>query len=180
MAHESDYKKRPKRDSVIRAAWITGILGVVAALAAVLLTRALAGSSEPNPPPSPKASSSAVAVNLTAPAPEATVSQTKPFQITGTVSHLGNDSLWLTDYDGRYFVDGEVTVSSNGAWQAVDSGVGDPHRALPFPVTLRVILADGQCAAKLNATMKSKTKYVTALPSGCSVATEVVVEVTSR
>ncbi|MGO9164348.1 MAG: hypothetical protein ACLP7J_27270, partial [Streptosporangiaceae bacterium] len=53
------------------------------------------------------------------------------------------------------------------------------RQALPFPMALRVILADAGCAAKLQQTMNSNGDYLNALPGGCTVAAAVRVEVTT-
>jgi hypothetical protein len=176
MANKSDGKGRGKRDPAIIAAWVAGTLGVVGIVVGVLLTHVLAGSSQP----STVSSTPPVAVRLTSPAPGTDVSQTKVFGVTGTVGHLGNDTLWLTDYDGGYAVDDEATVNTNGTWRALNSNVGNPHQPLPFALSLRVILASTECAAKLQEAMNSDADYLTVLPGGCAVAGAVTVNVTSR
>jgi hypothetical protein len=92
------------------------------------------------------------------------------------VSQLGNN-VWLTDYDGGYTVDNEATVNGDGTWSASDSDLGDPGEALPFYLTVRVILADSQCAATLQATYNTNNDYLTSLPGGCTVVGGVTVRV---
>ena len=120
------------------------------------------------------------AVSLTSPTPGTAVSRTRTFGVTGKTSHLGNETIWVTDYDGGYAVDDEATVYDDGEWKASDSNVGDPGRALPFRWTLRVILADAGCAARLQKTMESNGDYLNALPGGCTVAGSVTVKVATH
>jgi hypothetical protein len=150
-------------------AFVVGLATVIGAAAAVM---ALVH-------PSATVSQSQI-VSLTSPAPGTAVSQTKVFTITGTVGHLGNDTLWLTDYNHGYSVDDEATVNANDTWKALDSNVGNPGQPLPFPMTLRVILADRGCASKLEEAMDSNGDFLAALPGGCTVAATVTVDVTTR
>lgn len=145
------------------------IISVASGVAAGLIVLLIASVQSPGP-----------TVSLTSPTPGTAVSRTKVFSATGTFSHLGsNDTIWLTDYDGGYAVDDEATLNTNGTWMASDSNVGNPGKSLPFALTLRVILADAECATKLQETMNSNGDYLTALPGGCTVADAVAVKVTT-
>ena len=117
-------------------------------------------------------------VRLVAPTSGTEVSQAKGFTAEGTVSGLGNDTIWLTDYNHGYTVDDEAIVNSNGTWSASDSDLGKPGEVLPFSLAVRVILADTQCAATLQATSSTNSDYLTSLPGGCTVVGEVIVRVT--
>jgi predicted lipoprotein with Yx(FWY)xxD motif len=55
--NDPDGKGRPKRDSTITAAWIAGLLGIVAIVAGVLLTHALGAGSQPGQSDKPNTSS---------------------------------------------------------------------------------------------------------------------------
>jgi hypothetical protein len=156
--------KAPRKSTWIKWAISSGLAGLAAGLIVLIITFS---------------SSSGPAVTLKSPAKGADVSRTKVFRVAGTSSHLGNATIWLTDYDGGYSVDDEATIYSNGTWQAFDSNVGNQGQRLPFPMTLRVILADTQCAAKLQEAMNSTGDYLTALPGGCTVAGAVTVNVTT-
>jgi hypothetical protein len=145
------------------------------------LTAPINGSSSPQSPSSlPKEPVvSGPTVRLSYPTKGASVPQAKGFVAKGIVSQLGNDSLWLTDYDGGYTVDNEATVNGDGTWSASDSDLGNPGEALPFYLTVRVILADPQCAATLQATYNTNSDYLTNLPGGCTVVGGVTVHVTT-
>ena len=150
-----------------RTAWpLRVVLSLSSGIAAGLVVLLISSFRSPGP-----------TVSLTSPTPGAAVSRTKTFSVTGKVSHLGNETIWLTDYDGGYAVDDEATIYDDGEWKSSDSNVGDPGQALPFRLTLRVILADADCAAKLQGTMESNGDYLTALPGGCSVAGSVTIKV---
>jgi hypothetical protein len=152
-----------------RTAWPTKIiLSLSSGIAAGLVVFLISSFRSPGP-----------TVSLISPTTGTAVSRTKTFSVTGKVSHLGNETIWLTDYDSGYTVDDEATIFDNGRWAASDSDVGDPGQALPFPLTLRVILADPGCAAKLQKTMSSNGDYLTALPGGCTVADSFTVNVTT-
>jgi hypothetical protein len=118
-------------------------------------------------------------VRLTAPSAGASVPEAKGFTARGTVSGLGDYTLWLTDYDGGYTVDTEATVSGNGTWTAADSDLGSPGEVLPFNRTVRLIRADTSCAATLQATSNTNNDYLTSLPGGCAVVAQVTVRVTT-
>jgi hypothetical protein len=148
----------------LRWAAISLSVGVIAGLVVLLLASVL--STRPT-------------VSLTSPASGTAVSRTKEFHVKGTVNHLGNDTIWLADYDGGYAVDDEATVFANDTWEATDSNVGNPDQALPFPLTVRVILADTQCAKRLQQTMDSNADYITVLPGGCTVVGDVNLKVTA-
>lgn len=110
-----------------------------------------------------------------------TVSQVIGFRVSGSYSHLGNSTIWLTDYSGGYVVDDQATLYSNGTWTAADSELGDPGQKLPFSLTVRVLVADPECARTLTAAMNgSGGDYLTALPGGCTVAASATVDVTTR
>ena len=179
--------------------WALGIVGA-SLFACAFLTPSVTGQSpgqaSPTSPapiatiggsPSPSARSpstepavSGPTVRLTVPSAGTAVPQAKGFTAEGTVSGLGNDTLWLTDYDGGYTVDNEATVNLDGTWSASDSDLGSSSEALPFSLTVRVILADTQCAATLQATSNTNSDYLTGLPGGCTVVGEVTVRVTTR
>jgi hypothetical protein len=152
-----------------RTAWPTRVvLSLSSGIAAGLVVLLISSFRSPGP-----------AVSLISPTTGASVSRTRTFTVTGKASHLGNETIWLTDYDGGYTVDDEATIFDNGGWTASDSDVGDPGQALPFPLTLRVVLADPGCAAALQKTMRTNGDYLTALPGGCAVADSVTVNVTT-
>ncbi len=143
------------------------VISVFSGVIAGVIVLFLASSRSPGP-----------TVSLASSVRGADVSRTKVFHVTGTSSHLGNDTIWLTDYDSGYTVDSQATVYPDGTWEAADSDVGNSGQSLPFPLNLRVILADVECATRLNATMNSNGDYLTALPGGCTVAGAVTVNVT--
>jgi hypothetical protein len=141
--------------------------GIVTGLAVFFITALITGGGN-------------ATVHIVAPRQGAAVSKSEGFTARGTSGDLGNDTLWLTDYDGGYTVDNEATINTGGTWTASDSDLGNPGQALPFPLTARVILADPQCAAKLEAAYNSSADYLTSLPGGCTVAGTVTVNVTRR
>ena len=162
-------RRKPSRTSGTAYAWLRRAtlplsFGIVAGLIVLLI----ASLWSPGP-----------IVSLTSPASGAEVSRTEVFNVEGTASHLGDHTIWLTDYDGGYSVDDEATVKTNGTWIASDSQVGNPDQTLPFPLIVRVILADTQCATKLQEAMASNEDYLTELPGGCTVAGDVTVRVTT-
>lgn len=118
-------------------------------------------------------------IHLTSPSPGQAVPRGKGFDVKGTVSHLGNETIWLTDYDGGYTVDGQAIVNPSGTWTVSDSDLGNTGASLPFRLTIRVILADAGCTTKLQAAMSSNGDYLTSLPGGCEVAGTVAVNVTT-
>jgi hypothetical protein len=142
--------------------------GIAAGLIVLLVAAWLTG----NKPPS---------VHVKSPRHGTAVSQQSGFQASGTSSDLGNDTIWLADYDGSgYYVDSEATIKDGGSWTASDSQLGNPGQTLPFPLTARVIVADTQCADALQTVMHGSQDYLTSLPGGCDIAGAITVEVTTR
>src|SRR5262249_32209118 len=86
------------------------------------------------------------------------VSRSKGFTATGTASSLGSDTVWILDYDGGYTVDQEAKVNG-GQWSAADYPLGDPSDHLPFPLTMKAVLANPHCATRLNKLSSSKNDY---------------------
>jgi hypothetical protein len=179
--------------------WLLGIAGAGLFAAAFLIPsvanqppgQALSASSAPTAPisglPSSASAStsptqpvaSGATVQLIAPAVGTAVPQAKGFVARGTVRSLGNDTIWLTDFDGGYTVDNEATVNGDGTWSVSDSDLGNSGQSLPFGLTARVILADSHCAARLQATYNTNNDYLTTLPGGCAVVGSVKVQVTT-
>jgi hypothetical protein len=160
--------------TVRRERWLTPkriafppLLGIAAGLIVVLVGAWLTGNQHPS-------------IQINSPSNGTAVSQQKGFQASGKSSDLGNDTIWLADYDGGYAVDSEATIKVGGSWTASDSSLGNPGQALPFPQTARVIVADTECANALQAAMNSTQDYLTSLPGGCEIAGAVTVEVTRR
>jgi hypothetical protein len=138
------------------------------------------GGGSPSPSTSaPEPVVSGPIVHLTAPSGGASVPEAKGFTAGGTVSGLGDYTLWLTDFDGGYTVDTEATVNANGTWTAGDSDLGNPGEAPPFSRTVRLIRADTNCAATLYATSQTTNDYLNNLPGGCTVVAQVTVRVTT-
>lgn len=173
--------------------WALGIAGA-GLFASAFLIPSVAGqspnqpsaASSPSAPAGPSSPASAARppsgpiVQVKSPQKGQAVPQGKGFVATGTVRQLGNDTIWLTDYDGGYTVDNQASVDQNGTWTASDSDLGNAGQPLPFVLTARVILADAQCAAKLQAAENSNSDYLTSLPGGCTVAGHIAVQVTTR
>jgi hypothetical protein len=176
-SESNDRVHEPSRDEPVQTTtnkWLSPkkmafppLTGVVAGLAVFFITAQITGNGNPT-------------VHIVAPHQGAAVSQSEGFRARGTSSDLGNDTLWLTDYDGGYTVDNEATINTGGSWTASDSDLGNTGQSLPFPLTARLILADPQCAAELEATYNSGPDYLTSLPGGCTVAGTVTVNVTRR
>lgn len=116
-------------------------------------------------------------VTLTMPTTGTRVSRSQGFIASGKALSLGSYTVWILDYDGGYTVDQEGTVA-NGVWSAVDRPLGDSSDQLPYYLTVRVVMADRGCAAKLQATNSTSNDYLTHLPAGCKVITGVTVHVT--
>jgi hypothetical protein len=144
-------------------------------------TAPISGSpSSPNTSTSPtQPVASGPVVQLIAPTGGTAVPQSKGFVARGTARGLGNDTIWLTDYDGGYTVDNEAAVNGNGAWSVSDSDLGNSDQSLPFNLTARIILADSHCADRLQATYNTNNDYLITLPGGCAVVGSVKVRVTT-
>lgn len=127
----------------------------------------------------PMPSTNGPVVHLVSPAPRTAVSKSKGFTVRGSFSNLGNDTIWLTDYDGGYTVDSEAALATNDTWAASDSDLGNAGESLPFPLTVRLILANEHCAAKLQATYNTNGDYLPSLPGGCIIADALTVNVTT-
>jgi hypothetical protein len=120
-------------------------------------------------------------IQIVAPRHGVAVSQRNGFHTKGTYRDLGNDTLWLADFDGvGYTIDSPATLETNGSWTASDSDLGNPGQALPFLLTARVIVADARCATSLQAALNSSQDNLTFLPGGCEVVGAVMVDVTRR
>jgi hypothetical protein len=142
--------------------------GIAAGLVVVFVASLVSGHTHPS-------------VRIISPVHGAAVSQQKGFRVSGTFRGLGNDTLWLADYDGTgYAVDSEATIKASGSWTASDSDLGNPGQLLPFPLTVRLIAADAQCARTLQAAINSNQDYLTSLPGGCEIGAAVTVNVTRR
>jgi hypothetical protein len=116
-------------------------------------------------------------VTLTAPTTGTSVSRSQGFIATGKALSLGSYTVWILDYDGGYTVDQEGVVA-NGLWSAVDKPLGGSSDQLPYYLAMRVVIADQECATKLQATNSTTNDYLTQLPAGCKVITGVTVDVT--
>jgi hypothetical protein len=138
--------------------------GISAGLIVLLIAALFSGNKNP-------------VVRISSPRQGAAVPQAEGFIASGTSSGLGNDTLWLADYDGGYTIDNEATLNANGSWAVYDSDLGNTGQSPPFFLTARVIVADAQCATKLQATLNSSPDYLTGLPGGCVVAGAVTVNV---
>jgi hypothetical protein len=161
---------RAKRRRASRAASIVGAIAVILALVAVssavytfrtLLEQPVAG--------------------LTAPGGGLHVSSGNGFTVSGNVRNVGPDSVWITDYDGGFTVDGKALITG-GTWSAFDNDLGTAAQKPPFPLTVVAVLANPSCAATLDRVSNSDNDYLTALPPGCSEVGhgKVTVEVTRR
>lgn len=142
--------------------------GIVAGLVVILVGGLLTSNKSP-------------VVNILSPRQGAAVSQHGGFEARGHFSNIGDETLWLTDYDGSgYTVDSQATLGADGLWKAPDSDLGDPGQHLPFRLTARVIIANPRCASKLQATMNTTQDYLSALPGGCTVVGAITVNVIRR
>jgi hypothetical protein len=169
-AETADIRPRPQAAEwhTARRIAIPPLSGIAAGLIVALLAAWLFGNKHPS-------------VQIISPRHGAEVSQQNGFQASGTFSDLGNDTIWLADYDGTgYTVDSEATIKAGSSWTAPDSDLGNSGQALPFPLTARVIVADSQCAKALDGAMNNGQDYLTELPGGCEVAGAITVEVTRR
>jgi hypothetical protein len=82
--------------------------GIAAGLIVLLVGASLTGNKYPS-------------VHISSPRYGTAVSQEIGFQAGGTSSDLGNDTIWLADYDGSgYFIDSEATTKAGGSWTAPD------------------------------------------------------------
>jgi hypothetical protein len=142
--------------------------GIAAGLIVILVAAWITGNQHPS-------------VHINSPRYGTAVPQLSGFQASGMSSDLGNDTIWLADYDGSgYYVDSEATIKVGGSWTAPDSQLGNPKQTLPFPLTARVIIADAQCADALQGAINSNKYYLPSLPGGCEIAGAITVEVTRR
>lgn len=161
-------KKPSERWLTPRRIAFPSLSGIAAGLIVVVVAAWLFGNSHSS-------------VQIISPRRGTAVSQQNGFQASGTSRDLGNDTLWLADYDGTgYTIDSEATIRTGGSWTASDSDLGNPGQALPFALTARVIVADAQCTSRMQVAMNSNQDYLTSLPGGCEVAGAVTVEVTTR
>lgn len=137
----------------------------------------LAGCSSSAPVTTPPPSSARVpSATMTYPKPNAVVSKQIGFTAGGTVSALGPDSVWLTDYDGGYTVDQKAAIIGN-AWAATDQPLGDSAERLPFRLTVIAVLATPGCATALGRVAATEADYITTLPIGCAPFATVTVNV---
>ncbi len=97
-----------------------------------------------------------------------TVSRAQGFVIRGSVTDLGNDSIWLFDFNNAYFIDVQATVPPfSGNWKAADRPLGGASQSLPFQITVVVVLATPQCDRVLQANLSAHETRLPSLPPGC-------------
>jgi hypothetical protein len=107
------------------------------------------------------------------------VSDSKGFAVTGTVSSLGTDTLWILDYDGgsTYTVDEPATVTLSGKWYAFSGPLSQSSGPKAILVTIDVVVANRSCDAKLSQSDNPGLGVILSLPSGCEVVAETTVSV---
>jgi hypothetical protein len=137
-----------------------------------------ASPSQPSVSPtgSPVESTKPPSATLKTPANGTKVSRRKGFVATGTASSLGSYTVWILDYDGGYTVDQEAKINGE-QWSAADYPLGSRSDRLPFPLTMKAVLANADCATKLNKVSRSNSDYITYLPSGCKIIGQTTVNV---
>jgi hypothetical protein len=97
--------------------------------------------------------------------------------VSGTLSDIGHDTLWLlTKPDaggGSYFLTDNAPVATrDGTWSFPDTGVGDDSDR-GKGITYLAVDADASCASKLTAAGDA----VDSLPTGCTIVATVAVAV---
>jgi hypothetical protein len=135
-------------------------------------------SSFTSPPPPTKPSTPAAA--FTKPAEGAPIRVRSSVAVAGTADHLGENNLWLmTKPDagggGYYFTGSSPVTTRDGAWQFLDTEVGD-ETDIGKNVTYVAILADTACSSYL--TTNSVNDSVDNLTAGCSEIASVAVRAT--
>jgi len=121
-------------------------------------------SDSPTPPPSP------TPPTIDYPTQGAPIpSSATGFQIGGKIGSipLGENSIWILDYDGGYTVDQVATISGD-KWSAVDQDLGDAGAKYPLNLTVVAVWATPECAAKLAEIANTAEDYTTSLPKGCT------------
>jgi hypothetical protein len=116
-------------------------------------------------------------VTLSSPITGTNVSRSQGFIATGRAESLGTYTVWILDYDGGYTVDQEATLAS-GQWSAVDKPLGDTSDHLPYYLTMRVIIGNHKCAARLQQVSSTNNDYIPQLPDGCKYVSGTTVHVT--
>ena len=137
-------------------------------------------TSTPVTSPSPASTSPTTAgtphVTLDTPKPGTNVSSSKGFPVTGTVSSLGADTIWILDNNGggSYTVNESATVTLDGRWTAFDGpGLGNSSS-----LVMDVVLADSSCTMALSQhTVAPNSSDISPLPPRCKIVTEVKVNV---
>lgn len=115
-------------------------------------------------------------VTVDTPKTGAPESRAGSFTVGGRVlSSLGSDKIWIVDYDTTgYTIDEQATISS-GRWSATDGPpLGTSNDALPYQLTVGVVLANPSCANRLNQLSNSNQSDIRSLPSGCELTGEKV------
>lgn len=110
------------------------------------------------------------------PTSKAKVSKEHGFIATGQAKSLGVYTIWILDSHGSYTVDSEAQLAGT-KWSAPDFPIGDSSQHPPFNLTLAAVLANQTCANKLYTVLHSNNDYLSQLPSGCTVFTQVNVTV---
>jgi len=116
-------------------------------------------------------------VEFTKPTPNMPIEAGSGVAVSGRVSGLGNETLWLVtkpDAGGGayYLTDNSPVARTDGSWSFPDTGVGDASdRGLS--ITYLAVAADAACSAALA----QAGDTVDALPGGCQVVAAVPVHV---
>lgn len=132
--------------------------------------------------PSPTPIVGSPSVILEAPKNGTQVSESRGFTMTGSVSSLGADALWILDYNGgsNYIIDEPANIALSGKWSAFDGPFGRPPDRLPFLVSVVLVVADPSCNVRLNQLSNAGRYDISNLPSGCKIVAEATVKVSKR
>lgn len=114
-------------------------------------------------------------VRVDIPKSNAKESRAGSFTVGGTVSALGSDTIWILDYDTTGYTIDEQADINLGQWSATDGPpLGTSDDALPYRLTVGVVLANPSCTTKLNQLINSNQFDIPSLPSGCRLTGETV------
>lgn len=116
-------------------------------------------------------------VKVTSPTGVTEISVATGLLVKGWAVNLGNDSIWLLDFDPLRRVDAYFQVNEQpipvveGDWQFIDAPIGNSSDAKGKNYYVKVLRANESCAKALRDGKKGDNGDVTfdSLPSGCAV-----------
>jgi hypothetical protein len=136
-----------------------------------------APESTPAVPPTSAQKPTATPVSLAITSPADGTVVRGGFVVEGTAPALSKDSLWLLVLNRagelyRWTSDAPIPIA-NGRWSVLVTRLGMPGKEIGQPFTLVLVRANPSCS---DAIKNTKGVFIPTLPSGCSMASMLVVK----